>query len=255
MSMKRAPDETVVAGRNPVRELIETSPERVEKVLIQRGANGRPIDQIQRLAHHAKLPVQHVPQAKLERLVPGVNHQGVAAVSAPVAYRDLDDMLQEIAADWDTVQARKPMLLLLDRIEDPHNFGALLRTAVAAGVDGVVVPQQHMAPLNAAAMKTSAGTAHHVPVARVGNLADAMLQLKERGYWLAGADGAGETSVWEMDWDRPIAVVLGSEGRGLRRRVQDTCDYLVSIPLRGPAESLNVSVAGGILLFAASRHR
>ena len=257
MAKKKTPeaDVSLVVGRNPVREALERRPAEIEKVLLQKGAGGRPIDAIRRAASGAGVAVQYVPQQRLERMAPGLNHQGALALAAPVAYRDLDALLAEIAPDLDAVREKKPILLVLDGIEDPFNFGGILRSAVAAGADGVVVPKDHMAPLNAAALKASAGTATRIPVARTGNLAEALEALKERGYWVAGADGGGETSVWAMDWDRPVALVIGSEHRGLRPRVAAACDHRVAIPLRGPAESLNASVAAGVLLFAAARVR
>jgi len=172
-----------------------------------------------------------------------------------VQYRIANDLLAEIAPSWDAVQAKKPLLLVIDRITDPRNFGAVLRSAAAAGVDGVFVPNQHMAPLNAAAIKASAGTATRVPIARVNDLPTLLEQLKERSYWVIGADGTADTSVWQMDWDRPTVLVIGSEGEGLHPSVREACDRLVAIPMRGPVESLNVSVAAGILLFEAARSR
>ena len=257
MAKKKAleADVSLIVGRNPVREALERRPAEVEKVMLQKGAAGRPVDAIRRAASEAGVAVQYVPPQRLERLAPGLNHQGALAIAAPVAYHDLDDLLTRIAPDLDAVRRKKPVLLVLDGIEDPFNFGAMLRSAVAAGADGVVVPKDRMAPLNAAALKASAGTATRIPVARTGNLAEAIEQLKERGYWIAGAAGDGETSVWAMDWDRPIALVIGSEHRGLRPRVAAACDYHVAIPLRGPVESLNASVAAGVLLFAAARVR
>lgn len=255
MSQTPSSDTSLVVGRNPVREALQERAGEIEKVMIQQGSGGAAIGAIRSAAEAAGVPVQYVPQQRLAHLTSGLNHQGVVAVAAPVRYYEVHEMLAGIAPDLDAVRRKKPLLLLLDRVEDPYNFGAVLRTAVAAGVDGVVVPDRHMAPLNAAALKASAGTATRIPVARVGNLADVIHQLKERGYWVAGAATEGDTSVWTMDWDRPVALVMGSEGSGLRRRVAEACDYLVSIPMRGPAESLNVSVAAGILLFAAGRVR
>lgn len=257
MAKKKAleADASLVVGRNPVREALERRPAEIEKVMLQKGASGRPIDAIRRVASEAGVAVQYVPPQRLERLAPGLNHQGVLAIAAPMAYHTLEDLLTRIAPDLDAVRQKKPMLLVLDGIEDPFNFGAMLRSAVAAGADGVIVPKDHMAPLNAAALKASAGTATRIPVARTGNLTEAIEQLKERGYWIAGAAGDGETSVWAMDWDRPLALVIGSEHRGLRPRVASACDHRVAIPMRGPAESLNASVAAGLLLFAAARVR
>ncbi len=251
---RRGEEASLVVGRNPVREALEADGAGIEKVLLLQGGS-RALETLRRAASQAGVPVQFVPAHRLDRMAPGLNHQGVVAVAAPVAYREVDEMLAAIAPDLDAVQRLKPIVLVLDRIEDPYNFGAILRTAVAAGAGGVVVPAQHSAPLNAAALKASAGLARRIPVARAANLADVLFQLKERGYWVAGAAGDGPTSVWDMDWDRPLALVLGSEGKGLRPRVAGACDYLVSIPMRGAAESLNVSVAAGILLFAAARAR
>lgn len=247
------PDSSLVLGRNPVRELLEREPERIEKVLLQRGVGGAEISEIRRLGEEADVQIQYVPAGRLNQLARGLNHQGVIAMAAPIAYADVTAMLGRIAQNREQIKAIKPRLLLLDEIQDPFNFGAILRSAAAFGVAGVIVPQRNMSPLNAAAVKASAGMAGRVPVARVGNLGDTIYQLKERGYWLAGADAHGGTSLWEMDWDRPLALVLGSEGQGLRKRILDECDHRVRIPMVGPAESLNVSVAAGILLCAAAR--
>ncbi len=248
-------DTSRIVGRNPVREALARRPEQIEKVMLRHGAGGEAIRAIREAAAAAGVPVQYVPPARLDHEAGGAAHQGVLAMAAPVRYRIAEDLLAEIAPSWDAVRATKPLLLVVDRVTDPRNFGAILRSAVAAGVDGVFVPNQHMAPLNAAAIKASAGTATRVPIARVGNLPDFLRQLKERSYWVVGADGAADTSVWQMDWDRPTALVLGSEGEGLHPEVRVACDRLVAIPMRGPAESLNVSVAAGILLFAAARPR
>lgn len=249
----KTPDTSVVAGRNPVREALEGDAGRLEKILVQQGAGGKEISEIRRLASEAGLQIQYVPQGKLNQIARGVNHQGIVAMASPISYADLNEMLERIAPTREDVTERKPRLLILDGIQDPFNFGGILRSAVASGTAGVIVPERNMAPLNAAALKASAGTASRIPIARVTNIADLIYQLKERGYWAAGAAADGETSAWEMDWNRPIALVIGSEGGGIRRRVLESCDYRVSIPMAGPAESLNASVAAGILLFAAAR--
>lgn len=251
----------ILAGRNPVREALERADGRVEKVLLQKGVHGSAIDAIRRFAREAGVPVQMVPQPKIDGMAPQATHQGVVAVVAPVAYADLDAMLSEIAPDLDTVREQKPVLVVLDGVEDPRNFGAILRSVVAAGADGVVIPDRRMAPLSAVAVKASAGAALQIPIARTGRLADALHQLKERGYWVAGLDsgdvpgGAEHATVWDYDWDRPVAIVIGNEGRGLHASIRSVCDVLVSIPMRGPVESLNASVAAGIALFAAVRGR
>jgi 23S rRNA (guanosine2251-2'-O)-methyltransferase len=252
---KKQPSETLfIVGRNPVREALEGEGGRIEKVMMQQGG-GRGLNAVRQAASEAGVPVQYAPLKRLNQIAAGLNHQGVVALAAPVAYHDVDEMLAAVAPDVEAVKRRKPILLVLDRIEDPHNFGAILRTAVAAGVEGVIVPKHHMAPLNAATIKASAGMAMRLPVARVDNLPEVIFQLKERGYWVVGAAGDGDTSAWEMNWDRPLVLVMGSEAKGLHPRVADACDYLVSIPMRGKAESLNVSVAAGVLLFAMARAR
>lgn len=255
MKSRRGPFESanILAGRNPVREALERGDVSFEKLLLLQG--GRGLDEFRKLATSQGLPFQFVPQAKLDAMAPGVNHQGVVALVSAASYVDVDDMLSDIAADIDAVRQEKPIIVILDQIEDPHNFGAILRSSVAAGVRGAIVPVHHSAPLSTVAIKASAGAALRIPIARVTNIADTIEDLKERGYWIVGAAGEGATSMWEMDWDRPLAMVIGNEGSGLRPRVRDGCDYLVNIPILGPVESLNASVAAGVLLFVATRGR
>lgn len=245
----------LVFGRNPVFEVLKHRGTAVEKVYIQRGLHGRAINEIRSLADTSGIPIQHVPVRRIEKIARRGNHQGIVARIAPLEYRDVDEMLAEIAPTHKDVQERKPVLVMLDQVTDPQNFGAILRSAVAAGADGVIVPAQHMAPLNATTIKASAGTAMKIPVARVRSLSNTIHQLKERSYWIAGLTDEGETSVWEMDWDRPVVLVLGSEGEGMRPSTERECDFRVSIPLQGPIKSLNVSVAAGIGLFSAMRTR
>jgi len=248
-------DTSTIIGRQPVLELLEREDVGVEKVMLEQDASGSQIGAIRSAAEDRGIPVQYVPVARLRHEADGATHQGVVAITAPIRYREVDDMLSDIAPTWDAVQTKKPLLLVIDRVTDPRNYGAILRSAVAAGTDGVIVPSREMAPLNAAAIKASAGTAPRIPIARSDDLARMLTRLKERGYFVYGAEGTAETTLWEGDWDRPVAIVLGSEGEGLAPNVVDACDELVSIPLRGPVESLNVSVAAGLLLFAAPRPR
>ena len=253
---KNNPDqETCLIGRNPVLEALQRDEIRITKVYLQTGISGSFGSQIRKLALSRHIPVQFVPSVKLNRFAGGLNHQGVVAFSTPVSYFDLDEMLTRIAPTKDQVRGQKPTLLLLDRIQDPYNFGAILRSAVAAGAAGVIVPKQDMAPLNAAALKASAGTAARIPIARVTKIQDVVYQLKERGYWIAGASEAGRTSIWDMDWDRPVVLIVGNEGQGISQSLTESCDFLVSIPMVGPIESLNVSVAAGIFLFVANRQK
>jgi len=255
MSNDAASDTSVIAGRNPVFETIERGDVGVEKVMLQPGVQGEIIGKIRKAAERRGIPVQYVPETRLNHEAQGATHQGVVAIAAAIRYRAVDEMLADVAPTWDDVQARKPLLLVVDRVTDTRNFGAMLRSAVAAGVDGVIVPAREQAPLNAAAIKASAGTATRLPIARTDDLPTVLIQLKERGYWVCGAEGTSETTLWDVDWDRPIAVVMGSEGHGLAPNVAEACDELASIPMRGPAESLNVSVAAGVFLLTAARTR
>lgn len=243
-----------IAGRNPVREQLEKDVSRAEKLFVQKGATGKLMG-LQKLAHELGIPTQFVPTGKLNELVPGVNHQGVLLALSTIEYADLDEMLSAIAATMDEVIAKKPIVVVLDHIQDPYNLGAIIRSCVAAGAEGVIIPDRGAAPVTAATIKTSAGTATEIPIARVVNLAQVIDQLKERGYWIVGAEGSGKTSMLNMDWDRPLGIVIGSEEKGMGRLVREMCDYLVHIPMRGKAESLNASVAAGILLFQASLGR
>jgi len=246
----RHDDVQIVCGRNPVVELLVSKPQSVDKVFIQRGASGDAIDEVLRLAKDASVPVQRVPAARLASLAGKVRHQGVVALTAALSYWTLEDVLARAR------EAGSPgRVLFLDRVTDPRNFGAVLRSAAAFGVAGVLVPTQSAAPLNAAAVKASAGAALSVPVARVERPADTLDGLRELGYWIIGADGSAERSFAESDWTRPVVIALGSEGRGLARDVVNVCDELVAIPIVESVDSLNVSVAAAILMCAAFNGR
>ncbi len=254
--MTKKPEESsnILTGRNPVREALEAGVD-LEKLFLQEGIDRRVAGELRALARNAGVPVQSVPIQRLERLVPGVNHQGVAALGSEVGYLEVDDMLSQVAGDLDTVKRTKPIIVVLDGIQDPHNLGAILRTSVAAGANGVILPTRGAAPVNATVLKTSAGAARLIPIARVDNIVQTIEQLKERGYWVAGADGGASQSIWSMDWDRPLVLIIGGESSGMRPVVAKACDHRLRIPMRGPTDSLNASVAAGIVLFAATQCR
>jgi 23S rRNA (guanosine2251-2'-O)-methyltransferase len=247
-------DSTLI-GRKPVAEALSEKSGQIDKLFIQRGVAGSVMSEIHRNAREAGIPVQFVPRQRLDRMTGGVPHQGVIARTSPVAFVGLETMLHEIAANPDEVRARRPILLLLEGIQDPRNLGAILRTAAAAAVSGVVVSLRGTAPVSAAAMKSSAGAAARVPIARVEDLSRLAVELKERGYWIIGADSAAAASAWQTDLSRPLGLVMGSEGEGMSSAMTSACDAVVRIPMPGDMESLNVSVAAGILLFAATRAR
>jgi len=244
---------TLVVGRHPVREALKHEPEKLERIYVQQGSRG--LHQIRRIARFAGVPVQEIPPQQIRKMAGKLPHQGVVAFRLPYNYYPLEKMLADAGPDLDTVRRKKPFFLALDHIEDPRNFGAIVRTAVSAKVAGVIVPSRRMAPLSSTMIKASAGTATRMPIARVKNLTDTLEALKERGYWILGTSAREGVSMWNTEWNRPFVLVMGAEGRGLSPRLAACCDLLVSIPMPGEIESLNVSVATGILLFTALHHR
>jgi 23S rRNA (guanosine2251-2'-O)-methyltransferase len=241
--------EEIIAGRHPVLEALRAGRE-IHKIWIAEGVRRELIQPIEAEARRRGVVVQTVDRRRLDQLAPGVAHQGVAAQAAAHRYAELDELLEAAEA-----KGEPPLLLLLDEIEDPHNLGSILRTAECAGAHGVVIPKRRSAGLTAAAYKASAGAAAFVPVARVTNLAQTIDRLKERGLWIAGADASAPDDVWRADLTLPLAIVIGSEGRGIGRLIRDKCDFLVKLPMFGRIQSLNASVAAGVLLYEAVRQR
>ncbi len=241
----------LIAGRNAVREALERSPASIEKVYLQIETRG--LDQIKRLAFTANIPVKFLPQSGLRRLSGKIPHQGVVAVESGFSYMDYTRLLGEIASDPDQVRQICPRILMLDGIQDPRNFGAIIRSAVAFNMRGIIVSSHHMAPMSTSTIKASSGTALRIPIARVGRLADVIPELKERGYYVYGTTSNGSVSIWDINWKCPVALVVGSEDRGLFPDTERQCDALISIPITGDIESLNASVATGIILSVACR--
>ena len=241
--------EDFVAGRNSVAEALKSG-RSINKILIAKGERQGAIREIVGQARAKGLVVQEVDQAKLDQIASGVRHQGIIAMVAPVAYVEVADVLQR-SLD----QGEAPFLVLLDELEDPHNVGAILRTADATGVHGVLLPKRRTSPLTATVAKTSAGAIEHVPVARIGNIAQTIEQLKKKGLWVVGADMDGPKNYYETDLTGPIVVVVGSEGQGLGRLTKEACDFLVRIPMKGQISSLNASVACSLLLYEVLRQR
>jgi 23S rRNA (guanosine2251-2'-O)-methyltransferase len=234
----------LIYGINPVREALRTG--RVKEVRVAERAGGRLADLI-RSAEGAGITVRRVAVAELDRAARGGVHQGVAAQLEAVTLYDIADLVDAAPAP--------PLLVVLDGVEDPHNVGAILRTVDAAGADGVIRQSRHAAALGGAAAKASAGAVSHVKIAEVVNIARALEDLKERGVWTVGLAGGVTKRYDEIDFTLPTALVVGAEDAGLRRLVRDRCDWLVSIPMLGRVESLNVSVATGIVLFEGVRQR
>lgn len=239
----------VLVGRNAVTEALKAG-RGINKILLANGDREGSITEIAALAKERGIVVQYVERAKIEALAGGHRHQGVLAYVAPVPYAELDDILQ--AAEE---KGEAPFLVLLDELEDPHNLGALLRTADATGVHGILIPKRRSVSLNATVAKTSAGAVEYVPVARIGNIAQTLKKLKEKGFWVAGADMDGEKAYYEADLTGPLVLVIGSEGRGMSRLTKEACDFIVSMPMVGRINSLNASVAGSILMYESMRQR
>jgi 23S rRNA (guanosine2251-2'-O)-methyltransferase len=239
-----------VFGLHAVSSLLQRNPARVTLLRALESRDDVRMRQVLALAEKANVPVRRVSRGELDELVSGVSHQGVVAETgtAPVVgEKELPDFLAGLR--------RPAFLLILDGVQDPHNLGACLRSADAAGVDAVIVPRDRSAPLNPVARKVACGAAESVPVLRVTNLARSMRTIRDHGIWIYGAAGEAESSVYDTDMSGPLALVLGGEGKGLRRLTREYCDALVSIPLAGSVSSLNVSVAAGICLFEALRQR
>jgi len=219
----------------------------LERILVVRGRGGRRLDELLAAARTQGVPIRFVSREEVERLAKTSNHQGVVAVSGAKAYIDLEELLRT---------ARQPALfVLLDGVEDPHNLGAIVRTAHCAGADGLILPARRAVGVTAAVAKASAGAVEHLPIARVTNLVRAMARLKESSCWLVGLDERAPQVFTEVDLTQPCGLVFGGEGRGLHQLVRAQCDFLAAIPTYGVITSLNVSVAAAIALYEAVRQR
>ncbi|OMF23767.1 23S rRNA (guanosine(2251)-2'-O)-methyltransferase RlmB [Paenibacillus sp. FSL H8-0548] len=239
----------MIAGKHPVLEALRSGRE-INKIWIADGAQKTLTQPIVAEAKKFGIVVQFVDKRKLDSLTPGVTHQGVVAQAAAFAYVEVEEILER-AKQRDEV----PFILLLDEIEDPHNLGSILRTAECTGVHGVIIPKRRSASLTATVLKTSAGAAEHVPVARVTNLAQTIDRLKEAGVWVAGTDLAASQDVYKMKFDMPLVVVIGNESKGMGRLIKEKCDFLVKLPMLGQLNSLNASVAAGVLMYEVVRQR
>ncbi|WP_054261825.1 23S rRNA (guanosine(2251)-2'-O)-methyltransferase RlmB [Propionispora sp. 2/2-37] len=238
-----------VAGRNSVLEVLKSG-RSINKILVAKGDKHGVLREIIGQARSKGLVIQEVDAGKLDSITGGVRHQGVIAMVPPVAYAELEDILKRAEE-----QGQPPFIVLLDELEDPHNVGAILRTADATGVHGVLLPKRRSCPLSGTVARTSAGAVEYVPVARIGNIGQTIERLKKIGFWIVGADMEGEKNYYEADLSGPLAIIIGSEGKGLGRLVKEQCDFLVRIPMRGQINSLNASVACSLLMYEVLRQR
>ncbi len=238
----------LIVGRKPVLEAINSG-EEIEQIYLLYGQKGNIIDTIRVAAKKRKIKINQIPLEKFRTLIQNTNAQGIAAIKPAYKFHSLDDIIS------DARSSSNPLILILDSIQDTHNVGAILRTAECSGVNGIIVTKHNSAPINATVVKTSAGATEHVKIAQVNNLASTIKVLKENGFWIAGSSLDNAKFYTEVDFTIPIALIVGNEEKGIRKLTADKCDFLIKIPMGGKLQSLNVSVATGILLFEVMRQR
>src|SRR5437762_3110292 len=234
-----------ICGVHAVYEALASDRLPIERIHIARESRSAKLKEILDLARDRGVPVRWEEKPIIDRMAEGAVHQGIIAISAALSYADFEVLFK----------SDRPLVVVLDGVEDPHNLGAVVRTAEACKASGVVVAERHSAPLSATVVKASAGASAYIPVVRVKNLVNAIDELKERGVWVAGVDPAGTKDWTEFDYRGPIGIVLGGEHRGLRRLVRERCDVLVRLPMLGKIASLNISVAAGVILYEVVRQR
>lgn len=242
-------DEFKIEGRNAVTELLK-SDKTVNKLMIQKGERQGSINEIIKLAKNKKIIITEVDKNKLDQLSETKHHQGVIAFVSPIEYKELDDIF-ELAKE----RNEAPFILIADEIEDPHNLGALIRSAECAGCHGVIIPKRRAVAVTEIVAKTSVGATEYVPIVRVNNINETIRELKDRGVWIVGTDGSAKVTYYDQDMTGSIAIIIGSEGRGMNKLTMENCDFLVKIPMMGKITSLNASVSGGIVLFEALKQR
>jgi 23S rRNA (guanosine2251-2'-O)-methyltransferase len=241
--------QTLIAGRKPVLEALRAG-RSIERIHFFKGAQGRTIELIRSLAEQKGIPISIADKQVLRELAPDATTQGVIAVLPPRRFVSVDAILAKA-----NEQGKRGFIVILDEIEDPRNLGALVRTAECAGVQGIIIPKHHSAPVSPAAVKASAGATEHIAIAEVTNVVNTIDGLKKEGYWVVGLDAEGNKEYTALDYSSPTALVVGNEGRGIRRLVREHCDHLVRIPLRGKIRSLNASVAGALAMYEVVRQR
>ena len=242
-------DEFKIEGRNAVTELLK-SDKTVNKLMVQKGERQGSINEIIKLAKNKKIIITEVDKNKLDQLSETKHHQGVIAFVSPIEYKELDDIF-ELAKE----RNEAPFILIADEIEDPHNLGALIRSAECAGCHGVIIPKRRAVAVTEVVAKTSVGATEYVPIVRVNNINETIRELKDRGVWIVGTDGSAKVTYYDQDMTGSIAIIIGSEGRGMNKLTLENCDFLVKIPMMGKITSLNASVSGGIVLFEALKQR
>lgn len=241
--------EDLIEGRNGVMEALKSN-KSIESIMISKGTISGSLNTIIAIAKEKKIVIKEVDKKKLDSMSQSDNHQGVIAKVTPYKYCEIDDILNE-----STSRGESPFILILDEIEDPHNLGAIIRTAEICGVHGIIIPKRRNVGITPVVYKTSAGAVEHMKIAKVTNINSSIDLLKKHGVWVYGADMHGENYCFDTDLKGAIALVIGSEGRGISKLTKEKCDVLVKIPMKGKVNSLNASVAGGILMYEALKQR
>jgi len=241
--------DNLIVGRQPVLEALK-SRQPIERILILHGTSGSHIDQAKQMARKLAIPVKETDKERFAELAGDTLAQGIIAIIDSYQYAEIEEILA-VAQQ----KNESPFILILDEIEDPHNLGALIRSAECAGIHGIVIPLHNAASVNSTVTKTSAGATAHLPIARVTNIAQTMDELKKAGVWIVGTEMESDILYDEHDYRGSLALVIGNEGKGMRRLVKEKCDFLVKIPMHGKIESLNASVAGALVMFEAAKIR
>lgn len=238
-----------ITGRNPVLEALHSSAS-VQKIWVAEGVKKGSIQEIVSKAREKNIVIKYVPRKKIDQLTGAKNHQGIAASVSAYDYADMDTLFARAAQ-----KGQAPFFILLDGIEDPQNLGSMLRSADAAGADGIIIPKHGACGLTGAVAKASTGAIEHVPVVKVTNLVRTMERLKKEGLWIAGTEAYAEADYRELDGEMPVVLVIGSEGKGMSRLVKESCDFLYRIPMSGEVSSLNAAVSCSLLMYEVQRKR
>lgn len=241
-------EQDYIIGRNPVIEVLKSSRD-INKIWVAENSLKGQAQQITKLAKERGITINFVPKKKIDQMVEG-NHQGVVAQVAAYEYVHVDDILAATEK-----KGEAPFILLLDELEDPHNLGSIMRTADAVGAHGIIIPKRRSVGLTATVAKASTGAIEYIPVARVTNLARTIEELKERGVWIVGTDAKGADDYRNLDGKMPLALIIGSEGKGIGRLIKEKCDFLIKMPMVGHVTSLNASVAASLLMYEVYRKR
>jgi 23S rRNA (guanosine2251-2'-O)-methyltransferase len=240
----------IIYGKNTIEALLESSKRKINKIFLAKGIKfDSKIQKIVEKARNNGIIIQDVPREKLDSIAPG-SHQGIAASVSPIEYIDFDDFLNSIKFN-----PEQSIVIILDGVEDPYNFGSIIRTASAAGTKGIIIPKRRSSPVTATVEKASAGTVEKIPIIQVTNINSAIEKLKEANFWIIGAESSGDKYYFDVNYDMNCALVVGGEGKGISQLVKKHCDFLVKIPMPGKINSLNVANAASIMIYEILRQQ